>query len=312
MHRSFWIIASAVCFGTGLTVSRLGLAAFSPLVYTGLRLLVALGAFAVLSLVRRRVPPRDARLWIPALCLGITGTALPMLSIVSALQMVSSGVAAIIATCGPAFAVVFAHIALPDEKLNVRKALGIAVAVAGAASLALQRETGLGTSSGQGNLLGYGLLALALAASHASLVLTRKYLRNYALSDVVRIQILAATAVLAPFVVTGLDLERVHDPAMAWFSVLFGGIVGTFLAFSSRFHVLRTFGATDAAAIDYVVPIVASAGGVIIADETVTLPMLAGVCAIFAGVALLQGRSPKKPQKVFEETFVSTFEEPNS
>ncbi len=295
MSRLLWVLLSATCFGTGLTVSRIGLTMFSPLAYTGLRLLVAALTFAAFyALFRRRGLPRRGRLWALGLGLGVIGTALPMLGIVTALQHLSSGVASVVATSGPAFAVLFAHMLLPDEKITLSKSAGVALALAGAAALALQGETGLGRSGGA--LLGYVILVGALALSHLSLVLARKLLRGEQVLDVVSIQMLGAVAFLAPMSLHPADAAPLADSGLAWFTVLFGGVVGTFFAFSTRFKILVTHGATDAALIDYVVPAISTLTGAALAGEHVTLPIVLSMVVILAGVRLVQ--RPSRPVSV--------------
>jgi isopenicillin N synthase-like dioxygenase/drug/metabolite transporter (DMT)-like permease len=295
MSRLLWVLLSAACFGTGLTVSRIGLTMFSPMAYTGLRLLMAALTFGVFYAVfRRRGLPRRGRLWALGLGLGVMGTALPMLGIVTALQHLSSGVASVVATSGPAFAVLFAHALLPDEKITVSKGAGVALALAGAAALALQGETGLARSGGA--LSGYVILVGALACSHLSLVLARKLLRGEEVLDVVCIQMLGAVAFLAPLSLRPADAAPLASSGLAWFTVLFGGVVGTFLAFTTRFKIVVTHGATDAALIDYVVPVISTLTGAALAGEHVTLPIVLSMAVILAGVRLVQ--RPARPVSV--------------
>lgn len=287
MRRLLWVILSAACFGTGLTVSRLGLTVFTPLAYTCLRLLVALLAFAVFyATFRRRTPPRQRRLWMLGLGLGVVGTALPMLGIITALQHLSSGVASVVATSGPAFAVLFAHAILPDERITARKSAGVALALAGAIALALQGETGLRARAV--DLSGYVFLIASLAASHGSLVLARRFLSKQDVLDVVCIQMVGASLFLAPMALHPNDLAHVQDPWLAWLTVLFGGLVGTFLAFSARFKLVKEFGATDAALVDYVVPVVSTLCGALFAGEHITTPIIVSMAIILLGVRLVQ------------------------
>ena len=287
------IVLSSLCFGTGLTVSRLGLQQMHPMAYTGLRLVCAVFAFAAFyALWRNWSWPRDFRLWLVAGLLGVTGTAFPMLAIISSLQYMSSGLAAILATTGPAFAVVLAHFILADELINMRKIAGIGLALAGAVLLAMRGETGLPDAT-DANIMGYVLMLVALFASHASLVCARRYLRKYDIFDVVNIQMIVSALVLLPFVLTTLDLSAITDPGMATFTVIYGGLIGTFAAFTSRFVILKRFSATDAALIDYVVPIVTAIGGLLFADEELTLGMLLSAAVIMLGVALVRAQAKK-------------------
>jgi len=287
MSRFLLVLLCAACFGTGLTISRLGLASFDVIDFTGLRFVVATAAFALYHLVRRGPQwPRERRFWLLSAGFGLMGTALPMLAIVGSLRYLSSGMAAIVAAVGPAFAVLFAHFLLHDERFSARKLLGIAVSFTGIAYLVLQRETGLGSAAS--GMLGYGMLLGGLMLSHASIVLARRYLRSYDLFQVVAVQMVAATVVVLPLTTSAFSLEGVSDPTVAILSVVYAGLVGTFAAFLSRFALIKRFGATDAALIDYVVPVMAAAGGVLLLDEAVTGTMLVGMVIILIGVRIVQ------------------------
>lgn len=288
--RFLLVVACAACFGSGLTVSRLGLRHFDAVTYTGLRFVVAATAFAMFLLVQNLGAwPRDRRFWVMTIAFGVVGTAMPMLAIVSALQFVSSGTAAIVAAASPTFSVIFAHFALQDEKITVRKVAGIGVAFAGAAYLVLQRETGLGVAATHWG--GYALILGGLALSHGAIVSARRFLRGYNVFQVVGVQMFTAAIVLLPFALGRFSAERitgVREVGVAVFAVTYGGVIGTFAAFLGRFAIIKRFGATDAALIDYVVPIMATAGGVAFLAEKLTITMAIGMAIILLGVRIVQ------------------------
>jgi drug/metabolite transporter (DMT)-like permease len=290
--RFLLVVGCAACFGTGLTVSRLGLRQFDAIGYTGLRFGAAATAFAVFLIARRRASwPRDLRFWTMAVLFGVVGTALPMLAIISSLQYLSSGTAAIVAAVGPSFAVVFAHFALRDERLSVRKIQGVIVACAGAAYLIVQKQTGLDVQTSQG--LGYGLLLGGLALSYGAIVTARRYLRGYDLFQVVGVQMVTAAAVLLPLALARFSAARITDVTIAAITVVYGGAIGTFAAFLGRFALIKQFGATDAALIDYVVPVMATGGGLVILDERLTVTMVIGMVIILLGVRIVQSATHK-------------------
>lgn len=128
-------------WGTTLVVSRFGVAQFDPLLFVGLRLALASLAFGgVYLLSRRRRLPRNGRLWRHATMLGVFGTAVPMMAIVSSLRYQSSGVTAIIITTAPASTVLLAHFFLPDEQLNRYKSLGGGMALIALGIMLINRD----------------------------------------------------------------------------------------------------------------------------------------------------------------------------
>ena len=96
-----------------------------------------------------------------------------------------------------------------------------------------------------------------------------------------------ATLVTLPVIsiVFGFDLADVE--ASGWFALGYGSLVGTVFAYMLYFYTIQRFGATDAALTTYVVPVVATVGGVIVLGETVTGIMMIGMVIILAGIAII-------------------------
>ena len=56
------------------------------------------------------------------------------------------------------------------------------------------------------------------------------------------------------------------------------------------FYIVKRFGATASAMTAYVIPVVASIGGYLLLDETITLGMVGGMVLIVMGIALINQR----------------------
>ncbi|MCP4421526.1 MAG: DMT family transporter [Chloroflexi bacterium] len=275
-------------FGSTLIASRFSVGQFQPATYIGLRLTMAsLGHIAFYTFVSRRYKwPTDRRLWLHASVLGVLGTAVPMTAIVTSLQYLSSGLAAILITTSPAITVLLAHFFLPDESLNRRKIAGIFIALSGTVTLALSGESGLADVS-QANPMGYLLMMLAMTMGGASAVYIRKYLRSYNAFDVASIRMVIAALLVMPLSVltVGFDLQRVT--ATGFTALAYAALVGTFSGLLLAVYNVKRFGATAAAMTSYVIPIFAGLGGVLLLDEQITAVMLVGVVLIIGGVMLV-------------------------
>jgi drug/metabolite transporter (DMT)-like permease len=285
-----YILLTGLAFGTGLVVSRFGLSQFDPYLYTGLRLgLASLGFVAIYLLDRRRAWPLNPRMWRYTAVMGILGTALPMTAMLLSLQFLSSGLAAILITTGPAIIVVLAHFFLADEFLTARKSLGVMLALGGAILLAIRGESGL-ANSGQSSLTGYLLIGLVLLSTGFLTIYARKYLREFDTIDVTFIQIFIAAVVMIPvaLLLAGLDFQRVTS--QGWLAILYSAAVGNVIGFLSYFHTIKRFGATAAAMTGYVVPVVASLAGTFLLDEQITGGMVGGMAIIVAGLVILNSK----------------------
>lgn len=281
-------------FGSTLVVSRFSIGQFAPTTYIGLRLSLAGLAFVLIYLIasRRRPWPTDRRLWKHAAVLGILGTAVPMTGFVSALQYLSSGLASVLITTGPAVTLLLAHIFLPDESLTRRKAAGVALALGGAVLLALRGESGLG---GSANPIGYLLIFMGILFGNSATIYARKYMRDFDSFDVTSIRMFAAALVVMPLsaVSVGFDLQAVTGAG--YLALLWASIIGTFAGMLLAFYNIKRFGATVAAMTAYIIPIVAGLGGALLLDEKITPIMLVGMLLIVVGITIINRKKTARP-----------------
>jgi drug/metabolite transporter (DMT)-like permease len=274
-------------FGTSLVASRFSVGQFQPVTYIGLRLMLAgLGHAAVYSVARHRRWPTNRRLWRHAVVLGIFGTAIPMVSIVTSLQYQSGGITALLITTSPALTVLLAHFFLPDESLTRRKGAGVALALGGAVLLAVRGESGLAEGS-QASPVGYALVLLAMVSGSSMTIYARKYMSDLDAFDVASVRMFVAALAVMPAsaLFAGFDLHAVDG--QGYFALVYAALVGTFAAFMLAFYNIKRFGATAAAMTAYVIPVVTGVGGVLVLGETITAAMLVGMGVIVSGVALI-------------------------
>ena len=282
----------AFMFGTTLVGSRFSVGQFDSPTYVALRMAIASGCYlAVYALSRGRRLPRDRRVWRHAPVLGVLATAVPMNLIVGALNFQSSGVTSLLLTVAPAITVLLAHFLLPDEKLQRRTAVGIALAISGAALLTLLGETGL-PEGGESSPIGYLMVIAAMLAGGLGVIYARRNMQDLDTIDVASVRMWTAVLVSLPFslLLVGFDLSRVDA---AGYGVLFyAGIVGTFGAMLLEFGIIQRFGATATAMTANLIPIVALVAGALLLDEQITPGMLAAMALIVGGVTLITRRSP--------------------
>ncbi len=213
-----------------------------------------------------------------------------MTAIVSSLQFQSSGITAVLITTSPAITVLMAHFLLPDEPLTRQKGLGVGVAMAGAVLLAILGETGLPDVS-KAAPAGYILVLAAMLFGSGAAIYARKYMRSFDTVDVNSVRMVSAAAVVLPvsLLLVGFDLSSVDT--LGYMALIYASLVGTFAGLMLAFSNIQRFGATASAMSAYIIPIVATIGGVLLLNETITVGMLAGMALILGGVALVN-RSP--------------------
>lgn len=277
-------------WGTNLVVSRFGVGQFDPLLFAGLRLGIASLTFGLVYLVStKRHVPRNGRLLQHAAFLGVVGTALPMVSMLSSLRYQSSGITALLITTAPAFIVVAAHIFLPDEQLTRNKGIGVLLALSGAAVLAVRGESGL-PNVARANPIGYGLVFVALLGETTGAIYIRKHMRELNAFDVTAVRLTAAALVALPlaYLLRGIDFSTVT--ILGYASLGYAAIIGAFAAQLMAFYITRRFGATAFSLTSYIIPVVAAITGVLVLHETITSWMVAGMVLIGGGIMFINKR----------------------
>ena len=289
-----YIVLLGFMYGSTLIASRFSVGQFEPVTYIGLRLTMASIAHNVIYLaVKKRQFPTRKWVWIHAVVLGIFGTAIPMTGMVMSLTYLSSGIASILITTGPAITVLFAHFLLEDERLTARTVIGIGLALVGAVLLALRGETGLADNSG--STIGYLFVIIPLFIGSASTIYARKYMRTFDAFDVASIRMFSATAMMIPLslLLVGFDLSNVTS--LGYGALFYAAVMGTFGGMMLAFYNIKRFGATASSMTAYVVPIVANIGGIIFLDEVFTRGMLAGTALIVFGIYIINRRKKDAP-----------------
>jgi drug/metabolite transporter (DMT)-like permease len=275
-------------FGSTLLVSRLGISQFHPTTFVGLRMLIAVSIYGLVYVLRigNRKIPRDRNLWKHGILFGIFGTAVPITFIISSLIYQSSGVTSLLMTTSPAMTVLIANYLLPDERLSIKKVVGVLLALGGAALLAIRGETGL-PDVHQASIIGYGLALTGILTGSVALVFARRNLRLYHAFEVASIRMITAMLVVVPISIMLVGVDFSHVDRIGWLSLLFTGIIGTFFGFFLEFYIVKRFGATPAVMAGYVVPIIATLGGWLFLNEVVTLGMLGVMVMILSGITLV-------------------------
>jgi drug/metabolite transporter (DMT)-like permease len=286
-----YILLVGLIFGSTIVAARFSVGQFHPVTYLGLRAMLAslsYGAVYVLS-PRRRVWPKDPHLWRHATVLGVLGTAVPMTCYIYALQYLSSGMASILLTTGPAVAILLAHFFLDDERLTAFKGAGVTLALGGAVLMAVRGESGL-TDVGRANPWGYGLVIVALIIGNGMTIYARKFMRQFDAFDVASIRMLVTAIIVMPFAVlfTGIDLEAIDAPGAL--TLVYAALAGNFGGMYLAYRNITRFGVTITAMTDYVIPVVASLLGVLVLGEQITIGMVAGMALIILGIALINWR----------------------
>jgi drug/metabolite transporter (DMT)-like permease len=247
--------------------------------------------------------PRDRRLWAHLMVTGFFLGSLPFSLFALGEERVSSALAGIGNSVTPIATVLFSLLLLRGDKIGGRKIAGVLIGFVGVLVILQPWE-----SHGRPDLLGFGMTLVAGASYGVGWTYTRRFLGR---ADFGGLTLPAAQMLTSAgqmlivltlwWLVRGDSLSlaapwSVHPNtaggSVLWplLAVLALGVVGTGIAMSFQYDVVRAAGPTVGSSVTYLIPVVAVSFGVLFLGERLQWPQIAGA-GIVLGAALLIGRS---------------------
>jgi drug/metabolite transporter (DMT)-like permease len=276
------VIALGLIWGGTFMVVAIALQGYGPLTVACAR--TTLGAVSLLALMKLldRPWPAGRTVWAYLAVIGPLNTALPFFLLSWGQQYVPSAFAGLAMTAVPLFVLPLAHLA-SDEKLALRKTLGVILGFIGAAVLLGPGALRLG--QGIVPLAQVACLGAALSYAVAS-VLTRRCppVDSIAMAAIT-LAVGAVCLVPAMLLVEGVPGWQPGLPGLA---ILFLGLVPTALAALLRVTVVRSAGSVFMTLVNYQVPVWSMVFGALVLNEALPGRFFAALALILAGLAISQ------------------------
>lgn len=295
---SFWLIG--FIWGSSFLLIRIGVRELRPIEVVFIRTAIAaIGLGLVIAL--RRVPiPTDWRNIRALIIIGLGNVVAPFALISWGEQYITSGMAAVLQSTAALFTLVVAHFTFADERITLRKIIGL---LAGFIGVVVLFGGELGISSEEGiNLAVLGQLAIvAASAFYATFTAYSRKIIQGTVAPVVMaggtmIVAAIATAPFALFTEGGFTPLRQGISNDILLAVITLGFVNTFIAYLFYYFVVRELGASRASMVTYIVPVVGVVLGALLLAEEVGLSLVIGTVLIFAGIAIVNLRRPARKQ----------------
>ena len=281
-------------WGTTWSVIRIGLTGIPPLTGVALRFALAGVLLWGLALAMGLRGPRlraPLALWWTH---GLLSFGVSYGLVYWAEQWVPSGLAAVLFATFPLFVALLAHFFLPGERLRPLAAAGLALGVLGVALVFSEDFAALG---GPRVAFAGAVMLLSPFASALAQVAIKKWwahVHPVPLNAGAMVLAGAVMGLLAAFVERGRPV-RFTGPAVG--SLLYLTLLGTAVAFSLYFWLLRHMSATGLSLIAYAIPVVAMAVGAALFREPVTARVVSGAGLVIAGTALASARRLRPPPR---------------
>ncbi|WP_062389809.1 DMT family transporter [Demequina iriomotensis] len=283
-------IVAAVSWGSSFLFISLALRGLSPVQVGFGRVLVGAAVLWGMLLVTRHRPCLTTRdvISIGVAALGLS--TVPFVLIPLAQQHITSILASLLNATVPLWTALFVALLIPHERASRAQVVGLVVGALGIGVL-------LGAWDIDGiPVVGAALMLAATACYGIGSTMSRMLLARVdegptALSAV---QIAISAALLLPFAVVAPapEADALALGSAALWGLLALGVLGTSFTYVLFWKVVKLAGATTAASVTYVVPVVATVLGILVLHEELRWHEPVGAIVVLVGVWLAQ-RTPR-------------------
>ncbi|GIG53936.1 DMT family transporter [Demequina activiva] len=293
-----YFLGVSAAWGSSFLFIEVALRSFAPAQVALGRLLFGAAVLMAMVLAMRRLPRLT---WRSVLALGLVGaflSGIPLILIPLAQQHITSILASLLNATTPLWTALFVALLIPTERVSRAQLVGLVLGAFGIAILVGAWQVDDFPALGVAFMLG------ATACYGIGSTLSRVLLNRVQESPVVlsATQISLSVLIVAPF---ALGAPAPGDGAVAldsWsmWALIALGVTGTSFAYVWFWKIVRTAGATTAASVTYVVPVVATVLGVLVLGEKLHWYEPVGAAVVLTGVWLAQ-RKPRPRPEVMQE-----------
>jgi drug/metabolite transporter (DMT)-like permease len=286
-----WILTCLLWSSVWMFV-KLGVRDVPPVSFAAMRLIIAILVMVPVTLALKVPLPRTRK----DIAL-IGGTGVILLGFNYALlnwgtQFISSGLTAVLQSFTPAFALVFAHFLLPDDRLTVRKVTGLLLGASGIALIFWEQLTFGGRAFTGSVTVTLGAVCVAFAY-----VMIQRSGKSFHPSAITTGQMIAAFVPLMAYgwVVEGNPFE-IKWTSTALVSATYLALAGSVVAAWLNYWLLSRVGSVNLLIMGLVEPPLAVLIGAFALGETMNWRAIAGSAIILLSVWLTVGGKKPPPQ----------------
>ena len=271
-------------WGSSFLWIKIAVAETGPFMLVTFRLLFGLAGLLGFMVWRRQAWPRDRRVLLAFLFMGLFNTALPFTLITWGETLIDSSLASILNGTVPLFTIVIAHFWLQDEKITLPRLAGLFVGFLGMVVL-VSRD--LGPDALRGNVWGQVAVIAASVSYATAIVFSRKNLRGQPPVLQATMVLLFASGMMA--IATPLAEQPLNLPetGLSWFAIAWLGLLGSCAAYLLFFYLINAWGPTRASLVTYIFPIIGLLLGIVFLNEPADWHLLLGSALIVGGIVVV-------------------------
>lgn len=272
----------ALLWGSSYLFIKVAVAEIPPVTLIALRVLGAAIFLLFVMGARSEKLPRDPRTWRMLLMQSVFNSIGAWTVLAWGQQYVESGLASVLNSTSPIFVFLITALVTRHEALSGRKLTGAGLGLMGVTLI-----VGVDVLRGLGDQVAGQVACLIGAALYDGAAIYGKQFGHISATATATGTMIWATVVLVPLALV-LDRPWTLAPslaALAATSIL--SILCTGVALLIYFRLVRTLGSMGVASQSYLRAGIGVLLGIVFLGETFTLPVVAGLCAAIAGVALI-------------------------
>jgi drug/metabolite transporter (DMT)-like permease len=280
------LILLGLIWGASFLAIRTALDEIGPLTSVLFRTGIAAAVLWPIVLLRGIPVPGGARLWGGLFVMGVMNNVLPFSLMAWGQLYIPTGLTSILNAATAIFGVLFAALVFADERLTLRKALGVGLGFAGVV-----------TAIGPAALLAFDLTStaqLAVIAGTMSYACAGAWAKTrlgaLAPLSAAAWMLTCSTLVMLPFCLMVEGPPPLALSPATWMSILYYALVATALAYLIYYRVLAMAGASNLLLVTLVIPPVAIVLGAAVRAEDLHPGAYAGLGLLALGLAVLDGR----------------------
>jgi drug/metabolite transporter (DMT)-like permease len=281
----------ALLWGSTFLWIEVALGGMSPVQVTFSRCALGSATLLVSCLAAGAPLPRGLRTWRHLLVAAFFCNALPFALFSVGQQTISSGVAGVLNTTTPLWSLLLGLVLGGERGIRPSRWCGLLLGFGGTVVIFAPWQEAGGVRWG----------ALAIVAAAASYAVGFSYMGRHLVGQGIPTISLSAAQLCAATGLTGLwlpagGLAPVHlDPATS-VAVLVLGVLTTGVTFHLTYRIIADEGATNAATVGYLLPVVSVVLGSAVLGEEISGRVITGMVIVLVGVALSRRRTPDVPE----------------
>lgn len=273
-------------WGASFLSIRIALNEVGPMTVVLHRVFWAMLLLWTIAILRGETLPRRASSWASFLVMGCLNNVIPFVLMAWGQLHISSGLTSIFNATTAVFGVALAAMVFSDERLTLRKAMGVFLGFTGVSvAIGLENLTQFDITSTAQLAVIAGTFSYACAGAWA-----RKRLSGHSPIVSAAGMVTGATIVMIPLTLITEGVPSLSLTIKAWTAIGYFSVIATALAYLLYYRILAVAGSGNVLLVTLIVPPIAIVLGTTVLHETISVQALVGFCIIALGLMVIDGR----------------------